>query len=45
MAGAFAALALRLAAVGVYSIAAQRRYELGVRLALGATARRLVTSP
>ena len=47
VAGAFAALALLLAAVGVYSIAAhvaaQRRYELGVRRALGATARELVT--
>ena len=47
VAGAFAALALLLAAVGVFSIAAhvaaQRRYELGVRHALGATNRQLVT--
>jgi ABC-type antimicrobial peptide transport system permease subunit len=41
--GALAAVSLVLAAVGLFAVAAfdvaQRRYEMGVRLALGATAR------
>ena len=47
LSSAFGGLALLLAAAGVYSVAAhvaaRRRYELGVRLALGATNAQVVT--